>query len=253
MRIFISYRHSDTQDFAGRLADRLRGDPDIEEVFLDVENIDPGENFETKLRAALAKSQVCLAIIGPDWSGSVGALWRSRIFDPGDTLRLEIRLALQSRTRIIPVLANTAVMPSMEKLPDDIRDLAKLNAISVRHSDFDRDVDHLLDVVFSRRSSREIRGYLGRHPAQAGVLRSLLGVSLALAMLILVAVAHFSVTGRSLDQTFGGRGPTIVVMCAVLASGAVMPGIINRMARRRISRRRNYDPVLTKSARQSNP
>jgi hypothetical protein len=253
MSIFISYRRSDTQDFAGRLADRLRSDPDIEEVFLDVDNIDPGEIFETKLRAALTKCQVFLAVIGPDWIGSTGTLRRARIFDPGDTLRLEIRLALESQMRIIPVLANAAVMPSIEKLPYDIRDLTKLNATSVRHSDFDRDVDHLLGVMFARRSSREIRGYLARHPAQAGLLRSLLGFCLAGTMLILFAVAHYSVTGRSLDQSFGGPGPTIIVICTILVGGTLMPGIISRIARRRISRRPNHDPVLTKSARQSNP
>jgi hypothetical protein len=42
MKVFVSYRRSDTQDLAGRLVDRLRAVPEISFVFFDVQTIAAG-------------------------------------------------------------------------------------------------------------------------------------------------------------------------------------------------------------------
>lgn len=232
MRIFVSYRRSDTQDFAGRLVDRLRTAPGVKDVFLDVAGIDPGENFEDRLTQALARCDLCLILIGALWRGERGPGMAARIDDPGDFVRLEVRQALQGRARIIPVLANTALMPAPEELPEDLRDLAKLNAVSVRHADFDRDVDHLLDVIFERRRRSGVGRYLDRHPLQANLLRAAMGFVLAFAGLVAVAAVHFSLTGQSLDEAVGGPGPTVILMIAVLAAGAAAPLLFRRRAGR---------------------
>jgi hypothetical protein len=232
MRIFVSYRRSDTQDFAGRLVDRLCEAPGVREVFFDVIGIEPGENFEAKLTDALARCEVCLVLIGADWRGERTDGPAARIEDPGDFVRLEALKALEGQARIIPILANGAAMPAPEDLPEELRELAKLNAVSVRHSDFDRDVDHLLDVMFERRKPAGLDAYLARHPLQRTLLRGTAGLAVALIALVAAAALHFSFTGHSLDQAVGGPGPTVLLIVAVLIGGAWAPSLLGRLRRR---------------------
>jgi hypothetical protein len=229
MRIFVSYRRSDTQDFAGRLVDRLRKAPGVKDVFFDVIGIEPGANFQDRLTAALARSDLCLILIGPQWRGVREEARGARIDDPGDFVRMEVREALLGRARIIPVLANAALMPAPEDLPDDLRALATLNALSVRHADFDRDVDHLLDAAFERRRPTGLGAYFARRPLQAALLKALLGLLIALALLVAAAAIHFSLTGQSLDEAVGGPGPTVILIVAALALGAALPSLAARV------------------------
>ena len=43
--IFISYRRDDTSGHAGRLFDRLSAHFGDEQIFMDIDHIEPGENF----------------------------------------------------------------------------------------------------------------------------------------------------------------------------------------------------------------
>ena len=231
MRLFVSYRRSDTQDFAGRLVDRLTAAPGVRDVFFDVLGIEPGVNFEDRLRQAVARADVCLVLIGPHWRGSSGADGRARIDEPGDFVRAEVRQALQGAARVVPVLVNGAEMPAPTALPQDLAGLARLNALSIRHADFDRDVEHLLDVVFGRTRRTGARGYLDRRPAQAFALRSLLGAACGFIVLMVAAAAHFALTGLSLDEQLGGRGPTVLLILAALATGALVAHWLERARR----------------------
>lgn len=228
MRIFLSYRRSDTQDFAGRLADRLREAPGVRGVFLDVDRIAPGEDFETRLKAALKQCDVCLIVIGADWLGERADGTGARIAEAGDFVRLEVRQALGGGARIIPILANGALMPGASALPEELQGLVRLNAISVRHADFDRDVDYLLDVLFGRKRPGGLGAYLARHPMQRSLARGLAGFAVALIGLVAAAAIHFALTGRSLDQSLGGPGPTVVAIALVLIAGAALPAILSR-------------------------
>ena len=233
MKVFVSYRRDDTQDFAGRLVDRLRAALGIAAVFLDVEGIMPGENFETKLKAALGGCDLCLVLVGREWRGARPDRPVARIEEPGDFVRLEVREALASPAKVIPVLANGAVMPDPRDLPEDLRGLASLNALSIRHSDFNRDVDHLLDVIFSRRGPSRFGSHLARHPVQAGVLRSAVGLFLALIALLAVAVVNNTITNQSLNQTVGGTGPALLLIAAVIFAGLMLPHVLRGSRRRR--------------------
>lgn len=215
MKVFISYRRSDTQDFAGRLRDRLAATPGIDAVFLDVDGIEPGESFPDKLSASLRQTDVILVVIGPGWAGPRDGQ-PTRIHDEGDFVRAEVRGALASGKRVIPVLANGALMPGAESLPRDIEALPTLNAVSVRHSDFERDVDNLADLALGRKKPTRFQSHLQRHPVQAAMFRALTGLLLGAVLLLAGGAIHGALVKQPLELTLGGRGPVLLLMAGVL-------------------------------------
>jgi hypothetical protein len=233
MRLFVSYRRSDTEDFAGRLAYRLRDAPGVDHVFLDVDAIDPGEPFEQRLKAALTGCDVCLVVIGPDWRGPRRPGQGDRIDDPHDFVRMEVALALAITPTVIPVLAKGADVPAKDALPDVLQPLVDVNAVSIRHVSFERDVDFLLDVMFGRRAASGGALRRERNSLASAVARAALGLAGATAALLALAVIHNVVTGgRSLDETLG-RGPLVALMGLVLVGGTLLPGALRRMRRPR--------------------
>jgi hypothetical protein len=124
IKAFISYRREDTSaGFAALIHDRLElvG----AEVFMDVDNLPLGVDWEEHIRAALHECDVALVLIGSLWLDVNDATRRRRLDDPKDVLRLEIAEVLRrKRVRVIPVLFGRATMPKAEHLPPDIRALA---------------------------------------------------------------------------------------------------------------------------------
>jgi len=140
--IFISYRRADTAAYAGRLADRLRrrfGD----DLFLDVESINAGANFQEVIRDTLSRCGAMVLLIGKKW------IEREETAHPfGDTrdvITQEIQTALDLQLPTIPVVVDGASIPSESVLPPHFRHLPTLNAIELRHVSFDRDVEALTD------------------------------------------------------------------------------------------------------------
>jgi TIR domain len=68
--IFISYRREDDQNAAGRLYDRLVARFPKEQLFFDVDNIDPGVDFLEAIEASVGSCGVLIAVIGKRWLGS---------------------------------------------------------------------------------------------------------------------------------------------------------------------------------------
>jgi hypothetical protein len=227
VKIFLSYRRGDTQHFTGRLAEMLRHTRGITEIFLDVDSIGAGENFEDRIRAALAQSTVCLVIIGPDWLGAVpGGV--PRIMGERDFVRLEVRAVLGSRCRILPVLADGATMPSPEQLPPELQPLSSLNALAVRHGAFERDVAHLVDAILARKPPGAFGAFLRRHPALRTILEMFAGIAAALLVLIFALAALNAAAGLSLSDLVGGDGPAILLTALVASLGAATPWLLRR-------------------------
>jgi hypothetical protein len=146
IRLFVSYRRSDSKSFAHRLHDRLRrvfG----RAVFMDVSDIDPGEDFPKVIDARLAACKVLVAVIGNTWASATDAEGRRRLHVPGDYVRLEVSKALASGLLVIPVLVNGARMPDAAELPEDLEQLPKRNAIQMDDDRFDTDVERLIDAI----------------------------------------------------------------------------------------------------------
>lgn len=145
--IFISYRRQDSSHLAGRLSDRLVDRFGEGQVFIDVDTIEPGAEFATEIRNAVASCKLLIVIISPNWLAAADARGVPRLANPDDIVRLEIEAALAREIRVIPILMEGAVMPARQDLPDTLADLAGRNALPVRHETFRSDAARLIAVV----------------------------------------------------------------------------------------------------------
>lgn len=122
-KIFISYRRSDRASDASNLALRLEQEFGAEKVFIDVDNLLPGENFPERLAQELDECDVLVAVIGPNWLSILNERTASVVAKSieRDYLREEIATALQRRLIVVPLLVDGAELPAEELLPDDLR------------------------------------------------------------------------------------------------------------------------------------
>jgi len=133
-RIFISYRHQETAWPAGRLYDVLVEHFPAEQVFKDVDNIDPGDDFVERITGAVASCDVLLALIGPRWLTVTDENGQRRLDKPEDWVRVEIETALKRKIRVIPILVDAARMPHANQLPPTMAPLARRNAVEINPS-----------------------------------------------------------------------------------------------------------------------
>jgi hypothetical protein len=147
LRVFVNYRRGDTRHVAGRLRDLIVARFGEESVFVDVESIEPGLDYVSAIDKAVASCDVMLVLIGEGWLQASGDQGLRRIDDQTDRLRLEIEAGLKHRTRVIPVLVDSASMPKSKNLPPSIEGLARHQATRLRHESFRSDADYLLNAV----------------------------------------------------------------------------------------------------------
>lgn len=119
-RIAISYRRRDSAAITGRIFDRLVGKYGADSVFRDVDNIPDGVDYRKYIAGAIEKTDVLLAIIGPNWIGK-NEEGRLRIDFSTDFVRIEIEMAFRTGVAIIPVLVDNACMPEVKELPRSSR------------------------------------------------------------------------------------------------------------------------------------
>src|SRR5215831_3485716 len=65
--VFLSYRRADSAGHAGRLCEHLEGVFGRDRVFMDVEDIAPGQDFADKIEATISACQAVVVVIGPEW------------------------------------------------------------------------------------------------------------------------------------------------------------------------------------------
>jgi TIR domain len=152
-QIFISYRRDDAAGYAGRLEEALEKRLGRGSVFRDVLDISPGEDFVAAIRARLAGAQAVLVLIGPRWAGGETSGQR-RIDDPGDFVRLEVAVALESGARVVPVLLPGATMPAAADLPEPLKPLAQRNALGLNDVHWEADIERLADATGRPRQRR---------------------------------------------------------------------------------------------------
>lgn len=146
-KVYLSYRRDDGIN-VGRIYDALAKRYSPNNVFYDVDSIPPGVDFRSVISERLASSTIVLVIIGPEWLAAIDSEGQRRIDKPDDFVRLEIREALRSGRRILPVLMHRARIPPAVDLPKDIQGLAQLQSFHIRPDpDFQSDLARLMDHI----------------------------------------------------------------------------------------------------------
>jgi TIR domain len=146
-KVFISYRRDDSAGHAGRVRDRLEREFGRDLLFMDVDSIGLGTDFTQVVRDEVAKCDVLLAVIGPNWIAAKNKEGSHRLDDPEDFVRIEIAAALQRNIPVVPILLDEARIPKVQELPRDLKGLTKRHALYVRHTSFQSDMDKLIQQL----------------------------------------------------------------------------------------------------------
>jgi TIR domain len=152
--IFISYRRQDSKSDARSICQRLEKAFGKRKVFIDVDSIRPGENFQSVLKNDLEKCSMMIVVIGPRWLELLRSSGPADSETSHDYVRLEVASALERKLPIFPVLVDGATMPDAKDLPDDLKPLAFRQAFSVRHDSFPRDMRGLEEELRRSVSTR---------------------------------------------------------------------------------------------------
>jgi hypothetical protein len=157
--VFISYRRDDTAGHAGRLAHDLIDRFGRGSVFMDIDAISPGVDFEQRIHEALTACDVVLVLIGDEWLAVRTPDGGRRLDDEEDFVRKEVSAALgRGDVTVVPVLVDGVDIPPPGELPPDVAPLARLNAFELSNSRWDFDVGRLATVI----EDAESRGPMGR-------------------------------------------------------------------------------------------
>ena len=152
MQIFISYRRSDSETIARLIGEKLRTRYGADSVFQDVSEIKPGADFAAVIQGSLERSDVFLALIGPEWR-------RDGSFTETDYVRMEVELAFSNRLEVLPILVEDGEMPSADLLPESVQLLTKINAL---HMDTGRDfAAHMEQLYQAIEDNEDTRAKLG--------------------------------------------------------------------------------------------
>jgi formylglycine-generating enzyme required for sulfatase activity len=154
-KLFINYRREDTAPYAGRLYDRLTAHFGQDQVFIDIDQIDPGEDFVEAINSQVGACDIAIVSIGPNWLTAADASGQRRLDDEEDFVRMEIIAALERKIRVIPVLVGGARMPRKQDLPDALAPLSRRNAIELSETRFHSDVSRLIEAIEKPRAFPE--------------------------------------------------------------------------------------------------
>src|SRR6516225_9652684 len=142
-KIFINYRRDDSIAVAGRLHDRLAETFGRDNLFMDVDNIPVGINFEEYLNNQVAQCDAMLSVIGPNWLNAKDETHQRRLDKADDFVAIELAGALARNILVIPVLVDGTRMPMASELPVSLKPFALRNAIQLRNTNFGSDAEQL--------------------------------------------------------------------------------------------------------------
>ena len=154
-KLFINYRREDTAPYAGRLYDRLIAHFGEDQVFIDIDQIEPGEDFVEAINSKVGACDIAIVSIGPNWLTVTDASGKRRLDDSEDFVRMEIVAALERKIRVIPVLVGGARMPRKHDLPEVLAPLSRRNAIELSETRFHSDVSRLIQAIEKPRTLAE--------------------------------------------------------------------------------------------------
>jgi hypothetical protein len=157
VKIFISYRRSDSGGYALHIRHFLEKEFGTRYVFMDVDSIPLGANFAARLEQAVAECNVLLALIGPNWL--IDRAGKRRIDDENDFPRIEIASALKRNIPVIPILLDNQKVPRVDELTEDLKELAVCNGLDIRQASFNRDMNKLIGEIRNIRRAKSSQPY----------------------------------------------------------------------------------------------
>ena len=193
-KIFISYRRADSQWAAARLYDLLAREFPDDRIFMDVEEIAPGEDFVKVLEDQVGACDVFLALIGPEWLSMQAQSGERRLEERGDFVRIEIADALKRPDTVtIPVLLDDAAPPAEADLPEDLRPLARRQFARLSHTGFRGEAPRLVEAIRGALAAK--RPAPAKPPRRPGrVVKPALALIAAVAVVAACAVAYDRLT-----------------------------------------------------------
>jgi hypothetical protein len=171
--VFISYRRKDSSGYSGRLFDVLSAQFGKENIYMDLDTIEGGDDFTAVIKEKVNLADVLVAVIGNQWLTITEDDGERRLDSAADFVHIEIAMALERGIRVIPVLVGGAIMPRADELPVKLRTLCQRQAVEIRDPHFHSDAQLLIDVL--RRELHDI-GTGPRQPNLKRLVPRLVGV-----------------------------------------------------------------------------
>src|SRR5258705_10190325 len=141
MKVFISYRRDDSIIHARLIHNELASRFGEADVFMDIDDIDYGDDFAQKINQRLDAADVVVAVIGPQWADML-----VRRAHGDDYVRHELARSLARGKRIVPVLIGDAPPPDAS-LPPDLAGLRMLNCLRVEERSLKAHLNELIEAV----------------------------------------------------------------------------------------------------------
>lgn len=136
IRLFISYRRSDSMHAAQRVRAFMQSQFGADAVFID-RDIPPGSDWAQCLRERLADATDVVVLVGDAFLRELRRRGGPAATEEDDWLKTEIETALQLDKAIYPVLIGRLDMPDKAELPAPIQGFADHQAVFAREPAFD--------------------------------------------------------------------------------------------------------------------
>lgn len=151
MKVFISYRRDDSIIHSRLIHNELAARFGQDDVFMDIDDIDYGEDFARKINDRLDAADVVVAVMGPQWGGIL-----QRRAHGDDYVRHELGRALAMGKRIVPVLIGQAPPPDAG-LPPDLAALRLLNCLRIEERSLKAHINELVEAIRGSSFEDELR------------------------------------------------------------------------------------------------
>lgn len=185
-KIFVSYRVQDSSADTGRLVDSLKQVFYDDQIFIDIEKLEPGVDFRVALAKSLESCDVLFAVIGPAWIGT-DKNGNPRIKQNEDWVRIELETALKRDIRVIPVLVRGASLPAEENLPESLYPLLNRQTYEISNKRWGYDTEQLINFL-KKIGFQTKKEEIPLPPKSEGISKGLIYGLIGLAVLVIGAL-----------------------------------------------------------------
>lgn len=189
MKIFINYRRDDDQNVVFGIANSLMREYGVQNIFFDRQQIRPTMVFTKEIDTALDDCAIFIVIIGKQW---MNLLNKRQSADEKDYVLLEIERAIQKGKFILPILLDNTSMPSKKLLPQNIKALSDINAVTFSTKDLHTSTKVLI---------AELNDLLSKEPPHSpNPIKNKLITGVSVALVVIIAILTFNYFKSGKDE-----------------------------------------------------